>query len=214
MDGSLTIQYDFGPGVNSLFYNGNISDDNWHIITALYNTTSLVLTVDDKAVIDTNIIMNDVVELNSPLFLGGIPYDLNTPLTTDQSNGFIGCIRDLQVNNNKMDLISDSLYGLDITECPKPVCSYVLCANGGTCENVEDNVDGFRCICPYGYSGQYCQVSLPLCLPNPCLYGGICEEFDDRTFSCLCSLGRQGRLCEQGKTVCLCMQIVIDEWMD
>lgn len=38
-----------------------------------------------------------------------------------------------------------------------------------------------------------------LCEPNPCQFGGICTEFEDRTFVCTCPLGTGGRLCDEGK---------------
>lgn len=38
-------------------------------------------------------------------------------------------------------------------------CSSAPCANGGEC---VDLVDGFKCICPIGYTGSQCQVSRDL----------------------------------------------------
>ena len=38
-----------------------------------------------------------------------------------------------------------------------------------------------------------------LCQPNLCQFGGICTEFENRTFVCTCPFGTGGRLCDEGE---------------
>ena len=53
-----------------------------------------------------------------------------------------------------------------------------LCRNGGTCidapptGSVKDII-GFKCQCPDGWSGDYCEKKEP-CKPNPCPSGTSC----------------------------------------
>ena len=181
---------------NISYANGNITDDNWHILTVLYNDTTLHLIVDGVPVNSSTATVSGMI--SSPVFMVGLPAGLNTPLSSTGLTSFTGCIRELQINNESIDLIANALYGQSISECPQSPCSYTQCLNGGTCQDTNGT---FTCVCPHGYSGIYCEIFLPLCSPNPCLYQGACHEFSNRTFYCICTLGRQGRLCDEGKFI-------------
>jgi hypothetical protein len=196
-DSSISVLYDFGTGSNRQRYNGSsISDDNWHILTVKYNNSMLHLMIDDIIAWSSNISIVHVA-LNSPVFIGGYPTGLSVPINYRPAKDFTGCVRDLQVNNSSLDLIDNSQYGLNINECPQPICSFEQCFNGGTCEeDMSISSDGFTCICDHGYSGKHCEVPLPFCSPNPCMFDGQCQEYENRTFTCICSLGQHGKFCE------------------
>ena len=196
-EGGLGIEYNAEGSLQSALYQGNVSNGEWHILTVLFNTSGLYLIVDESLVLYSSNTTLSSIYLTSPLFLGGVPNGLVTDSVS--RSGFNGCIRDVQVNNMSLDLIQDRIYGLGLLECSQSICPRVQCLNGGSCEDSNVTMSGFVCSCPHGYSGTYCEVSLPLCTPNPCMFDGICTEFDDRTFTCQCSLGRQGRLCDEGK---------------
>ena len=51
-----------------------------------------------------------------------------------------------------------------------------------------------------GFDVSDCPESIvSLCEPNPCHFGGICTEFENRTFVCMCPFGTEGRLCDEGE---------------
>lgn len=71
-------------------------------------------------------------------------------------------------------------------------CEPNPCQNGGTC-TLRKN--GYECICPNGYMGQFCHYKSK-CFVNPCQNGGSCYE-NGNDFSCLCKTGFKGPKCAQ-----------------
>ncbi|HRI01987.1 MAG TPA: calcium-binding EGF-like domain-containing protein [Saprospiraceae bacterium] len=73
---------------------------------------------------------------------------------------------------------------LFIFSCKKDPCEGISCLNGGACN------DG-TCVCPDGYSGQFCEKKVDPCLTLTCLNGGYCENG-----ACKCPPGYYGKNCE------------------
>ncbi|GAB1601704.1 uncharacterized protein LOC115218507 [Argonauta hians] len=72
------------------------------------------------------------------------------------------------------------------------------CALGSTC---EDNIGFYRCRCPTGVTGQFCDGEINECATSPCLNGGTC--LDGRaSFSCFCVGNYTGDLCERKISAC------------
>lgn len=78
-----------------------------------------------------------------------------------------------------------------------PVCSFVECQNGGTCELNRPNI----CTCPVRFTGEFCETAFSECGSNPCLNGGQCEE-TDFGYECRCPIGSTGTHCETDITDC------------
>lgn len=83
----------------------------------------------------------------------------------------------------KRILFISSIIALAFAGCEKDPCKDVSCLNDGIC------VDG-SCLCPEGFSGEYCQTSEP-CNGVNCLNGGTCVDG-----SCICPPGFTGANCE------------------
>ena len=77
-------------------------------------------------------------------------------------------------------------------------CASGPCLFGGKCSN--DQVNGFRCECPLGLSGDRCEYGRH-CNPNPCENGGHCEEGDSGPI-CKCR-GFTGERCSIDINECL-----------
>ncbi|XP_064872242.1 protein eyes shut homolog [Oncorhynchus nerka] len=126
-----------------------------------------------------------------PIFLGDIPSHRDQPASTREVTGFVGCIRELQVNNKDIYIAGEALGGRNIHNCDTPVCQHLPCRNGGTC--VSDAEDWF-CECPPLYSGRLCQFTA--CEWSPCGHGATCIPKSHQEAVCLCPYGRQGLLCD------------------
>ena len=84
------------------------------------------------------------------------------------------------------------------------------CQNGGQC--VDDVQSAFRCICPDGYRGSFCEVLALTCVSTAnntdqlatsdteivCYNRGVCKQVGSR-FMCACVLGYSGDSCQQGR---------------
>ena len=199
LEGGVAIfRYNVGSGSAGISSNVTINDGEWHVVTVGARQQMAYIVIDGVEN-TTGVTMGHQNELNlqSPLFVGGVTDYSFIPPVTSVMTGFIGCIRDLQIDGEPVDAVTDALVGLNIDRCTEPVCTYIVCQNGGTC--AEADIDaGFMCECLDGFVGQFCESPIPLCDPNPCLFGGLCSQFGN-TFSCLCPLERGGRLCQQGE---------------
>lgn len=196
--GMVVFRYNLGSGHFNLQSNVHIDDGLWHTISIRRDRQRGYLSVD--GILQSNgssAGASDQLNLFSPLFVGGVTSYSLLQNEVMQTDGFVGCIRDFQINTQSVGIVLDALYGFNIAQCSEPVCSYVECQNGATCIETS-SLPGFRCECVDGFSGQFCEVPGPLCVPNPCQFGGVCSQFGN-TFSCLCPLERGGRTCEEGK---------------
>ena len=81
-----------------------------------------------------------------------------------------------------------------VTPQEAPRCSNETCQNGGACPP-EGVVDGPPCLCPPGYSGDFCQEEVDECTSVPCRNGAICVAAKG-TYGCYCVPGFQGSHCE------------------
>ncbi|XP_045554386.1 protein eyes shut homolog [Salmo salar] len=75
-----------------------------------------------------------------PIFLGDVPSHRDQPASTREVTGFVGCIRELQVNNKDIYIAGEALGGRNIHNCDTPVCQHLPCRNGGTCVSWDETV--------------------------------------------------------------------------
>lgn len=61
--------------------------------------------------------------------------------------------------------------------------------------SVKDEVNGYHCLCPRGFTGKNCEIETNECESNPCQNGGRCRDLVNG-FTCLCSQGFSGVFCE------------------
>lgn len=75
---------------------------------------------------------------------------------------------------------------------PGDSCLFLGCLNGGTCLGRL----GHRCICPFGFSGQFCEEEISECSRQPCLNGGQCQAHPGG-YQCICRQRWGGKHCEK-----------------
>ena len=199
--GQVIFKFNLGSGDFSVSSVSNVSDGEWHSISIVKDGSGGYLFIDGVHE-GSSVLVGSFTQLNldSPLFIGGIPNYSHVHPAVMQMSGFDGCIRDFEINNKSVEIISDALFGYNIGSCPEPFCSYVMCQNGATCIE-RDNEQGFFCDCASGYFGQFCETPAPVCVPNPCVSDGICTQANG-TFRCQCPLEQGGRMCEEGLLIC------------
>ncbi|KAM7403188.1 hypothetical protein PAMA_003895 [Pampus argenteus] len=81
--------------------------------------------------------------------------------------------------------------------CDQGECKLVLIAevrNGGTCTDTDGSAADSSCLCPPGFSGDFCEINLDSCQPDPCLNGGNCTNHG-LAFTCICPHGFTGFTC-------------------
>ncbi|KAL4239882.1 Calcium ion binding [Mactra antiquata] len=71
----------------------------------------------------------------------------------------------------------------DSNQCSRKTdyCMESPCQNNGNCIN---ELGGYRCICPNGYSGKNCQTNVNECANNPCVNGECIDDIGFYTCDC------------------------------
>ena len=66
------------------------------------------------------------------------------------------------------------------------------CVVNSTC--VRESDGSVNCICPAGYNGTNCSNYIGMCIPNPCMNNGNCQDLINN-YTCQCTSGYAGRNC-------------------
>ncbi|XP_054708446.1 sushi, von Willebrand factor type A, EGF and pentraxin domain-containing protein 1-like [Uloborus diversus] len=74
-----------------------------------------------------------------------------------------------------------------------------LCAPLSKCSSTRT---GYKCICPEGLRGTYCEVNIDDCASKPCLNNGTCTDAVGG-YICSCPIGWTGKQCEENINDCI-----------
>ncbi|XP_037498235.1 protocadherin-like wing polarity protein stan isoform X1 [Rhipicephalus sanguineus] len=179
-----SVVFSFSTGVNmsqvSVAVPTEVSNGQWHQVEVSYYNRTVTLSVDGcDSVLATrfqNRLGNyncanstthyledrcaDVMQtcyrfldLTGPLQIGGLP-DLPTHFPVSQMH-FVGCIRDLYVDHQLVDLNKFVANNSTTAGCheKRGFCHTRPCQNGGTC---SEGWNTFVCSCPLGFGGRDC----------------------------------------------------------
>ncbi|KAJ6665494.1 hypothetical protein lerEdw1_003335, partial [Lerista edwardsae] len=127
-----------------------LNDNQWHYLHAERNLKETSLQVDNlpKKTIEAPAEGHFRLQLNNQLFVGG---------TASRQKGFMGCIRALRLNGQKLDLEERAKVTLGVKPgCPGHCSSYGnLCHNGGKC---MEKLNGYLCDCTSSpFEGPFCR---------------------------------------------------------
>nr|XP_033809160.1 protein delta homolog 1 [Geotrypetes seraphini] len=75
------------------------------------------------------------------------------------------------------------------------------CQNGGTCVDGNGSAPYASCLCPPGFTDNFCELDVDDCEPNPCENGGTCADVG-LGFKCRCSTGFSGVSCSRHADLC------------
>ncbi|XP_062558821.1 basement membrane-specific heparan sulfate proteoglycan core protein isoform X3 [Armigeres subalbatus] len=193
-DGHVELRYSVAGKIPPITLRSTvpIEVNHWHEISAGRSRGGLAyLQVDEEPVInEPKTGRATPIALKSNVYVGG--YDkrilLNRAVGIDR--GFEGCVSDLEISGNVMNMIDDIKESANLYNCG-------LQQQGGGVEHGND-VDNEIDPCKPGYGGAHCDIVVDVCLAQrPCENGGHCHTKQDGTlYSCECHSGFLGRNCE------------------
>ncbi|XP_035878469.1 contactin-associated protein-like 5 [Phyllostomus discolor] len=151
----ITFAIDVGNGPIELVVQSPslLNDNQWHYVRAERNLKVTSLQVDSLPRMSRETLEEGHfrLQLNSQLFVGG---------TSSKQKGFLGCIRSLHLNGQKLDLEERAKVTSGVRPgCPGHCSSYgSICHNGGKC--VEKR-SGYFCDCTNSpYEGPFCKKEI------------------------------------------------------
>ncbi|KAM3854177.1 contactin-associated protein-like 5 [Vipera latastei] len=149
-DITFTVDVGNGPVEVTVQSPMPLNDNQWHSVRAERNLRETSLQVDNfpKKTLEAPAEGHFRLQLNSQLFVGA---------SASKQKGFLGCIRSLHLNGQKLDLEERA----KVTPGVKPGCSGHcssygnLCQNGGKC---VEKPSGYLCDCTNSpYEGPFCR---------------------------------------------------------
>lgn len=181
--GRLELKLQFIHGViNKVFpftIGEDLGDGNWHGVEVVVKSSKGLMVLDGKT-----------VSLVKPFILEDLSFSFTTIVfgggSIASKDGFIGCLKDLRINNINTSIQGLEHFQIKVNSCPiENHCFPNPCKNEGVCTNVGSH---FTCDCDHTmYSGFTCS--------HP-LYRSTCQEYFElglkKDSTCLVSPGYNG----------------------
>ncbi|XP_052547646.1 basement membrane-specific heparan sulfate proteoglycan core protein isoform X11 [Tympanuchus pallidicinctus] len=197
--GRPEFRFDAGSGMATIRDPTPLRLGKYHTVRLFRNLTRGSLQVDGQPPVNgTSQGKFQGLDLNEELYLGGYP-DYTVVAKTGLSRGFVGCVRQLRIQNEEVAFGELDLPAHGVSNCP--TCQDHPCQNGGICEDAESST--YICRCPQGFTGSNCEYSQALhCHPEACGPDATCiSRPDGQGYSCRCHLGKMGERCTEGEAV-------------
>ncbi|POI32121.1 hypothetical protein CIB84_004127, partial [Bambusicola thoracicus] len=197
--GRPEFRFDAGSGMATIRDPTPLRLGKYHTVRLFRNLTRGSLQVDGQPPVNgTSQGKFQGLDLNEELYLGGYP-DYTIVAKTGLSRGFVGCVRQLRIQNEEVAFGELDLQAHGVSNCP--TCQDQPCQNGGICEDAESST--YICRCPQGFTGSNCEYSQALhCHPEACGPDATCiSRPDGQGYSCRCHLGKMGERCTEGEAV-------------
>jgi len=204
IDGFVEFGYDNGIGSEPVTIRSDIQLQlhEWHYIEANKNGHNGSLIVNNHQPIfgqsfGTMVSLN----LGGNLWMGGIDSVIDISSVADTLSGFRGCIDQLIVNDEPIDLISDAVMGYGVSQCNTTHCQPNPCMNSGSC---QDGGGNFFCNCRFPFTGPLCGTSTinPCDDPLLCAAGATCVvAINGVDYYCACPAGTTGERCSQSELI-------------
>uniref|UniRef100_A0A8C8EQQ4 Agrin n=1 Tax=Oncorhynchus tshawytscha TaxID=74940 RepID=A0A8C8EQQ4_ONCTS len=204
VNGKVELKFNTGSGTGTLVSKVQVKQGRWYQLVVTRNRRNAVLSVDDELHIEgASPPGTDGLNLDTHLFIGGVPEDMMTDVKerTSTGTGLVGCVRTLDVNNlvyNLQEKGGNVLYGTGVGECGNNPCQPNPCKNSASCQVKEAEM--FHCngqVFP-GRMSPTCADTHNPCEPNRCHPSSQCQVQPEGGYKCECPMGREGLHCEQG----------------
>ncbi|TKC41595.1 hypothetical protein EI555_006845, partial [Monodon monoceros] len=197
VNGSVQLRYNLGDRtiVLETLQKVTINRNTWHVIKAGRDGAGSYLTLDGINVTEKANVKMSSLDTDTDFYIGGVSsLNLVNPMATGKEPvGFQGCVREVIINNQELQLTElGAKGGSNVGDCDGTACGYNVCKNRGEC---IVNGTTFSCSCLPHWAGNTCDQSV-YCLNNLCLHQSLCLPDQSFSYSCLCTLGWVGRYCE------------------
>ncbi|XP_036727134.1 protein eyes shut homolog [Balaenoptera musculus] len=197
VNGSVQLRYNLGDRtiVLETLQKVTINRSTWHVIKAGRDGAESYLALDGINVTEKANAKMTSLDTNTDFYIGGVSsLNLVNPMATGKEPvGFQGCVREVIINNQELQLTElGAKGGSNVGDCDGTACGYNVCKNRGEC---IVNGTTFSCSCLPHWAGNTCDQSV-YCLNNLCLHQSLCIPDQSFSYSCLCTLGWVGRYCE------------------
>ena len=218
---SVLLAYNLGSGSVTISSDPIDRSLEWHSVTAGRLGRDGYLYVDNqqrkegqspKPLVGLN--------LNTPLYVGGVPAEVQLPNTVAFTRGLQGAVYGLAIRFRESDrwqpfikLLpskhssdADSMWpvktGRGVGQHGHSPCNMNMnaCRNGGMCVQQGST---FFCQCQGNWTGLYCADRRVPCYDySPCAAGSVCHP-DPQGFGlkCDCPFGKSGTHCDQGRSL-------------
>lgn len=211
-DGRLEFRYDLGDGNDPvvLISNKTLAPNEWTDVHIARVGSVVSLKIDMSQSYEAKLASAKELNFETSMFVGGVDDDsivLNN--NTGVTGGFSGCIKDVTLHGDTLDLTNASIQAANVQECvnydrgdipeTESICSQ--CRNGGYCSSPDQTA----CNCPPGFIGTYCETRIPNrrplgdpCSAVPCRNSGTCkiDRSQRMNYTCDCPLGFAGTNCQ------------------
>ncbi|XP_035966069.1 agrin isoform X8 [Halichoerus grypus] len=200
LGGRVQLRFDTGSGPAVLTSSVPIEPGRWYHLELSRHWRRGSLSVDGETpVLGHSPSGTDGLNLDTDLFVGGVPADQAAAVLerTSIRVGLRGCIRLLDVNNQRLELSSWQgavTRSSGVGECGDHPCLPNPCLGGAPCQALEAGM--FHCQCPPGRFGPTCSVDKNPCEPNPCHGAAPCRVLPEGEAKCECPQGRGGTICQ------------------
>ncbi|XP_031778282.1 basement membrane-specific heparan sulfate proteoglycan core protein isoform X4 [Nasonia vitripennis] len=197
-DAYPVFSFDLGSGTTVIKADKNITLREWHTIIIQRSRKEGTMLVDETgSYSSTSRGKKDGLDVNAPLYVGGISENIQLPESAGLNIGFVGCINRLLIGGRSINLMNNMVMSQSITNCE--ICEHLdnPCANGVCQESTAK--DGYECLCNIGYTGSRCENTKQSCQPGIC-GDGHCSETDDG-YVCNCPVGKTGPNCQYSQMI-------------
>ena len=161
--GKLKFVFELGGGLKHLtsdLLNKQLNDKNWHRVTIKrFDRQKFSMKIDQykELFVDIGSANPPLAELESFVIGGIVPDYQRFDAEVLGSEGFIGCLASLEINNDAPDLYSNRLNLCAHVQqgCVDLACNKESCSNNGVCTSFANQV---ACNCEMtSYTGPYCK---------------------------------------------------------
>ncbi|XP_069945770.1 agrin isoform X4 [Cherax quadricarinatus] len=155
-NGHVEFSYNLGSGLATLVSPNRVPLNTWHVVRVRRKKRRGILRLNQgRRVMGKSGPRLKELNLNQPLYLGGLENYTKAHPDSGVTMGLNGAIQRLLVNSEVFDNLDErATGGRGVRRYRGPPCQLNPCENGGVCQPFRNR---FLCKCPAAYTGKFCE---------------------------------------------------------